>query len=134
MMPFSLEILTPDRQFFSGQVESVILPIVDGQYGINAGHEATVTVVEPGTLRYCVGGAWKQVAVTTGIAEIMPEYTVLLLSAAEYPEEIDLKRAEAAKKRAEDRLLLDKQNEQVLLSAQAALARAMARLNTGRFR
>lgn len=129
MGTFHLEVLTPDRQFFVGEVESLIVPIIDGEYGVQAGHEPIVTIVEPGTLRYKVDGDWKIAAVTSGIAEIMPDYTVLLLSAAERPEEIDLRRAEAAKERAEERLR-HKSNVQEYHSSKAALARAMARLKT----
>lgn len=129
MSTFSLEILTPDRKFFSGEVEFLVLPIIDGEYGVAAGHEPVVTIVEPGTLRYQIDGEWELAAVTSGIAEIMPEYTVLLLSAAEHPEEIDRRRAEAAKLRAEERLR-EKISKQEELSAKAALSRALARLKT----
>ncbi|MDF2839168.1 MAG: synthase subunit epsilon [Evtepia sp.] len=131
MNTFSLEILTPDRQFFSGEVECLILPILDGEFGVLAGHEPVVTIVEPGILRYKVNGEWQTAAVTSGIAEVMQEYTILLLSAAERPEEIDIRRAEAAKERAEDRLR-QKLNMQEYHSSKAALARAMARLKTSR--
>jgi len=129
MSTFSLEILTPDRQFFSGEVETLILPIIDGEYGVKTGHEPVVTIVEPGTLRYQIDGQWHMAAVTSGIAEIMPDYTVLLLSAAERPEEIDQARADAAKKRAEERLR-EKTSVQESASSKAALSRAMARLKT----
>lgn len=129
MSTFSLEILTPDRQFFSGEVETLILPIIDGEYGVMKGHEPVVTIVEPGTLRYLIDGQWNLAAVTSGIAEIMPEYTVLLLSAAEHPEEIDRARADAAKQRAEERLR-QKTSDHEHASSQAALSRAMARLKT----
>jgi len=131
MGTFHLEVLTPTRQFFSGEVESLVVPILDGEYGVQVGHEPIVTIVEPGTLRYKVDGNWEIAAVTSGIAEIMPEYTVLLLSAAERPEEIDLRRAEAAKERAEARLR-HKGSIQEHHSSKAALARAMARLKTSR--
>ena len=129
MNRFSLEILTPNRQFFMGEVESIVLPIIDGEYGVEAGHEPVVTIVEPGMLRYRVDGVWKRAALTSGIAEIMPEYTVLLVSAAEYPDEIDETRATLAKMRAEERLR-QKTSIQQHLSSKAALARAMARLKT----
>lgn len=127
MNSFSLEILTPDRQFFAGKVESMVLPIIDGEYGVQPGHEPVVTIVAPGTLRYLVDGQWHLAAVTSGIAEIMPEYTVLLLSAAEHPEEIDRSRADAAKSRAEERLR-QKTSIQEHLNSQAALSRAIARI------
>lgn len=127
MKTFSLEIVTPDRQFFAGQAESMVLPILDGQYGVEPGHEPVVTAIEPGELRYKVDGAWHRAAVSSGFAEIMPDYAILLVAAAERPEEIDLKRAEAARERAEERLR-QKESLQEYHSSKAALARALARL------
>lgn len=129
MKTFSLEIVTPDRQFFAGQVESMVLPILDGQYGVEPGHEPVVTAIEPGKLRYKVDGAWQDAAVSSGFAEIMPDYAILLVSSAERPEEIDRNRAQAAKARAEERLR-QKESLQQYHSSKAALARAMARLKT----
>lgn len=126
---FYLEIISVDRQFYIGQAEGLILPILDGQYGVLAGHEPTVTAIEPGELKYKVNGQWKPAAVSGGFAEITPEYAVVLISSVEHPEEIDIKRAEAARERAEERL----RHEQSVVeyyNSKASLARAMARLKT----
>ncbi|MEM5781014.1 MAG: ATP synthase F1 subunit epsilon [Lawsonibacter sp.] len=131
MSSFTLEIYTPNRTFFSGKVESLILPILDGAYGVEADHEPVITAIEPGELRYKIDGTWHVAAVTRGFAEIKPDRTILLVSAAERPEEIDRMRAEAAKERAQERLR-QKANIQEYYSAQAALTRAMARLKTVR--
>ena len=128
---FTLEILTPDRQFYVGPAEAMVLPILDGLYGVQPGHEPVVTAIEPGELRYKVDGQWQLAAVSTGFAEIMPDYAILLVAAAEHPEEIDLRRADAARERAEERIR-QKQSIQEYHSSQAALARAMARLKTAR--
>lgn len=129
MSTFTLEIYTPNRMFFSGEVESLVMPILDGSYGVEAGHEPVTTAIEPGELRYKVEGMWHVAAVTRGFAEVKPDQTILLVSAAEHPEEIDLRRAEAAKERAQERLR-QKGSIQEYYSAQAALTRAMARLKT----
>ena len=126
---FYLEIITPTRVFFSGMAEDLVLPTLDGMYGVEAGHEPVVTVVEPGVLRYKAGGDWQKAAVTGGFVEIMPEHTIMLVSAAEHPEEIDVKRAEAARDRAEERMR-QRESVQEYYRSQAALARAMARLKT----
>lgn len=128
---FQLEILTPERQFYVGPCESLILPAVDGQMGVQTGHEPVVTAIEPGELRFLRDGQWQIAAVGSGFAEIMPEYAILLVSFAEKPEEIDRKRAEAARQRAEERLR-QKQSVEEYYRSKAALARAMARLKTGR--
>ena len=124
---FTLEIITPERQFYIGPAESLILPGVDGEMGVLAGHEPVVTAIEPGELRYQVEGKWETAAVGSGFAEIKPEYVILLVGFAEHPEEIDRRRAEEAKKRAQERLR-QKQSIHEYYHSKAALARAMARL------
>ena len=126
---FYLEIITPERQFYIGPAQALVLPIVDGEMGVYAGHEPAATALEPGELRYKVDDVWEPAAVGAGFAEIKPDYVILLASFAERPEEIDRKRAEAAKARAEERLR-QKQSIQEYHHSKAALARAMARLKT----
>ena len=128
---FYLEIITPDRQFYVGPAQSLILPAVDGQMGVEPGHEPAVTAIEPGEMRYKVDGAWQSAAVGAGFAEIKQDYVIMLVGFAEHPEEIDRKRAAAAKQRAEERLR-QKQSKQEYYHSKAALARAMARLKTRR--
>ena len=128
---FYLEIITPERQFYIGPAQALVLPIVDGEMGVYAGHEPAATALEPGELRYKVDGRWERAAVGTGFAEIKPDYVILLVGFAEHPEEIDRKRAEAAKLRAEERLR-QKQSVHEYYHSKAALARAMARLKTRR--
>ena len=121
----------PSGSFSPGHAEALILPAVDGEMGVYPGHEPVVTAVEPGELRYKADGKWEPAAVGAGFAEIKPDYVILLVGFAEHPEEIDRKRAEAAKKRAEERL---RQKQSILeyYHSKAALARAMARLKTRR--
>ena len=128
---FYLEIITPERQFYTGPAEALVLPAVDGSMGVYPGHEPVVTAIEPGELRYKVNGAWEPAAVGSGFAEIKQDYVILLVGFAEHPEEIDRKRAEAAKARAEERLR-QKQSIQEYYHSKAALARAMARLKAKR--
>lgn len=129
-MPLHLDVSTPDRQFYDGPVDAVVIPLLDGLYGVEPGHIAMVTTVEPGTLKYKVDGTWLSAAVTHGIAEIMPNKVVLLLSAAEKPEEIDLDRAQKAIRRAEERMKRHQASMREYYSSQAALSRAMARIKT----
>ena len=128
---FTLEIITPERQFYIGPAQALVLPAVDGEMGIYPGHEPVVTAIEPGQLRYKTEDKWEPAAVGAGFAEIKPDYVVLLVAFAEHPEEIDYKRAEAAKERAEERLR-QKESIREYYHSKAALARAMARLKTRR--
>ena len=127
METFFLEVLTPERKFFSGEAEGVIFKTVDGEMGVLAKHAPTVVAVDVGTLKINLQGKWIEALVTEGFAEIMPDKVVILTDTAEYPEEIDINRATAAKVRAEEKL--QKQLSQMeYMRSKAALARAMARL------
>ena len=101
---FYLEIITPEKQFYVGPASSLAMPALDGEYGIQPGHEPIVTAIEPGLVRFQADGTWNDVVVSDGFAEVMPDYVILLVSSAERPEEIDRARAERAKERAEERL------------------------------
>ncbi|HIY05619.1 MAG TPA: ATP synthase F1 subunit epsilon [Candidatus Evtepia faecigallinarum] len=124
---FRLEIITPEKEFFKGETDSLIMPALDGEYGVRAGHEPVVTALEPGTVRYHTQEGWQEVVVSQGFAEVMPDYAILLVSAAERPGEIDKLRAQRARERAEEELR-QKQSIQEYHRSKAALARAMARL------
>lgn len=131
MATFFLEVITPERKFFSGEAESVIFRSVDGEMGVLASHAPTVAAVNVGPLRINAQGKSIEALVTDGFAKIMPDKVVILTDTAEYPEEIDINRAKAAKQRAEERL--QKQLSQLeYMRSKAALSRAMARLKIGK--
>ena len=127
MATLFLEIITPERQFYIGPAEELVIPAIDGLYGVLPGHEPAVTAMEPGELRFRVNGEWKTAAIGQGFVEIMPERAIVLVSSAEDPAEIDAKRAQEALERAEERLRQKKSVEEYHRS-KAAMARAMARL------
>lgn len=126
---FHLEIVTPERTFFAGDAMSLMIPTLDGLYGILAGHEPIVTAVETGVLKYRTADTvWHFAAVGRGFAEVMPEKTVLLVTTAERPREIDEERARQAMERALHRLRTLPSDEQEYTFSLAALERARARL------
>lgn len=124
---FYLEIIASDRSFFKGDCEMLIVPGLDGEYGILPNHETMVTCLKSGELRFKVDGEWKYAAVSAGFVEIMPKFVVLLADTVEKPDEIDVKRAEEAKARAIERLR-QKNSIKEYYQTQAALNRAMSRL------
>lgn len=128
---FYLEIITPEKQFYIGPAETLTMPVIDGEYGVQPGHEPIVTALQPGKVRFRTEGAWHEAVISQGFAEIMQDYVILLVSTAEKPEEIDRARAERAKERAEERLR-QKESVQEYHRSKAALARAMARLKACR--
>lgn len=130
MSTFYLEVITPERKFFSGDAECVIFRSTDGEIGVLARHAPTVSAVKVGALKINADGKWLEAVVTEGFAKIMPDKVVILTDTAEYPEEIDVNRAKAAKERAEERLQRQLSKLEYMRS-KAALTRAMARLRVG---
>ena len=124
---FLLDIIASDRVFFTGQCESLIIPGNDGAHGVLANHERTVTCLAAGELKYKIDEEWKYAAVSDGYAEISGDHVVIIADTVERPEEIDVKRAQEAKERAEERLR-QKQSIKEYYHTQIALNKAMNRL------
>lgn len=124
---FKLEILASDHVFYSGECDELIFPGQDGSFGILPNHQPMITCLNAGELRFRAGDEWHYAVVSDGFVEIMPSYVTLLADTVERPEEIDEKRAEAAKERAEEKLR-QKQSISEYYHTQAALNKAVARL------
>lgn len=99
-----VEIVTPYEMFFEGMVEMIIVTGKDGEIGILPGHSPLIAALVPGEVRIKVNGQWKVASLTNGYAEIGPTLSIIVVSAAEWPEQINLARAEKALARAEARL------------------------------
>jgi len=126
---FSFEVITPDRKAFSASVAGVVLPGVVGQFGVLPGHAPFFSILKTGAMKvvYEHLGKTETMAVSGGFAEVRENEVVVLTQSAERAEEIDVARAEAARKRAEERLA-SHQAEVDMARAEAALARALNRL------
>ncbi len=124
---FHLEIIAANRIFYQGECEHLVITAIDGLLGIMAGHEPLVTVLPTGELKYMVNGQWQYAAISEGFIQVMPESSVILADTCELPEEIDIKRAEEARERAQEQLR-QKQSIHEYYQTQAALNRAMNRL------
>jgi F-type H+-transporting ATPase subunit epsilon len=128
---FNLDIVTPERKFFSGDIEEIVLKTPEGEIGILAGHTSMVIAVAVGPIRIKKDGDWIEAVLTDGFMEIRQGKTVILTDTALWPNEVDLDRAESAKRRAEERL--ERQLSRIeSMRSQAALARALARLKVGK--
>jgi F-type H+-transporting ATPase subunit epsilon len=126
-----LEIITPERQFFKGEVESVIIPTPDGQMSIQRMHEPMVAALSIGEMKLCIEGEWSVCTASEGFVEVRPDETVIFSQAVEWPDEIDIKRAQEARERAEERMR-QRQSREEYMRSQISLARAMVRLRVGR--
>ena len=128
---YTLEIITPERIFFKGDVESVIIPAPDGYMSIQRMHEPMVIALKVGEMKLNIGGKWKECTTSSGFVEIRPDETIIFSQAVEWPEEIDIRRAQEAKEEAEESLR-QRQSYQEYMQSQISLARAMVRLRVGR--
>ena len=128
MDTFGLKIIASDKVFYEGRCRKLIIPAPDGEQGILPNHENMVIAVTVGIGRMeAEEGKWQEVALGGGFAEIVNNRVTLIVETAEKPEDIDLRRAEEQKERAEEQLR-QKQSTQEYYHTQASLARAMNRL------
>ena len=99
-----LEVVTPDRLLFSQQVDEVIAPGTDGEFGVLPGHCHFLSTLRIGELRYRVGETTSYMSVLWGFAEVTPQKVTILAEIAEKAEDIDVEQAQAVVAQAEQRL------------------------------
>ena len=124
---FQLRIITPDRVFYEGQAEMVEFNTTEGEIGVLPGHIPLTVILKPGILNIYEPDGEKNAALHAGFAEILQDQVTILAEIVEWPAEIDLSRAEAAKARAQERLG-SKTPETDIARAETALLRATARI------
>lgn len=129
MKTFKLLVNTPDRVFFHEDATMVELATSEGEIGIYADHIPMTAVMTPCVLKIHQDGEMKKAAVHGGIVEVLKDKVTILAEVAEWPEEIDVNRANEAKIRAERRLAV-KDSDTDVGRAELALKRSLARLNT----
>jgi F-type H+-transporting ATPase subunit epsilon len=124
---FQFEIVTPEKLVVRDVAEEMQIPGKNGYLGILPGHAPLITELGVGEISYRVGGYTHRLAVAWGFAEVLPDKVTILAETAERAEEIDVKRAGEAKRRAEERLKSG--NPEIDFDrAHVALERADARL------
>ena len=128
MANIKLDIVTAERVVFSEDVDMVVAPGVEGQLGVLPHHAPLMTMLMPGELYVKKGGEEFYLAISGGFLEVRPDRVIVLADSAERVEEIDIARAEEAKRRAEERLKTQPP-EADSSRAEAALRRSLARLD-----
>ncbi len=132
-MTIRCEIVSQDRTVFQGDVDIVILPGVAGEMGILPHHAPVLTILKYGVIKVRQAGKEELFTVAGGMAEVQPEIITILADAAENIQDIDITRAKAAKKRAEDALAkLKPEDHDTYLTMEAALRRSNLRLDVAR--
>lgn len=132
-MPIRCEIISQDRIVYQGDVDIVLIPGVEGEMGILPNHSPLLTVIDYGVITTRVAKEEEYFTVSGGIAEVQPDKVTILADAAENVEEIDISRAEEARKRAEEMLhddVADKTDD--YLKYRAALRRSTLRINAAK--
>lgn len=125
---FQLQIISPDRIFFDDMVEMVEVRTTEGEIGIYKGHIPMTSIIVPGILKIKTEGGEKEAALHDGFIEILKNSVTILAESCEWPEEIDMNRANEAKIRAERRLKSGADGEINETRAEAALRRSLTRL------
>jgi len=127
-----LRIVTPDRELVEGEVSEVSIPGKEGYLGVLPGHAPLLTELQSGELTYRQDDMDFHVAIHWGFAEVLPDRVIILADIAERAEEIDVERAERARRRAEEYLKQPSESEAEIEEAREALRRAVCRLETAR--
>ena len=124
---FNLKILTPEREFFDGDVEAVTVDAPDGEVTVLADHAPFIMPVVIGNIRIKIDGEWEVTVNSEGFMEVHHEGVVVFVQTCEHSNEIDTRRAEEARRRAEEKMR-QRQSMAEYKQSEIALARAMARL------
>lgn len=127
MEDYKLRIITPDRVFYEGTADMIEFNTTEGEVGVLPGHIPMTVIIKPGVLTITEKDEVKEAALHSGFVEILPDRMTILAEVVEWPGEIDLERAEAAKRRAEERIK-SHTPETDMARAETALMRAIARI------
>ena len=130
---FQVEIITPERVFYTGEATMIEFTSVEGDMGVYKNHIPLTTVLAPGIVTITEEDGQKKAAVHAGFAEILGDKVTLLAEVAEWPDEIDLNRAEAARDRAEERISVKAETTD-LKRAEFALHKALTRINAAGYK
>jgi F-type H+-transporting ATPase subunit epsilon len=126
-MPLHLEIVTPEKRVFLGDVDEVIVPGSEGELGILPHHAPLISTLGQGVLRLKSGGTEQEFAIFGGFLQVRPDRVVVLAETADVASDIDLERAHRARAEAE-RAIEAGTDIADLEAARAALGRALVRI------
>ena len=126
-MPLQLEIVTPERLAYSDEVDAVTLPGAEGELGVLPHHAPLVSTLGVGELRIRKGGAEESFAIVGGFLQVLPDKVVVMAETADMASEIDLEKAQEARREAERLLEAGHVEASDLAQARVALQAALLR-------
>ncbi len=127
-MPLLLEIVTPERLAYQDEVDSVVLPGSEGELGVLPHHAPLVSTLGAGELRLRKGGEEESFAIVGGFLQVLPDKVVVMAETADMASEIDLEKAQEARRKAEQTLESGFVEGADLSAARAALQAALIRI------
>ena len=128
MKTFKCRIIEADNTFYAGEMTSLVVPALDGEYGVLAMHQNVVVAIIPGKLKFQTeDGEWQEAIVSDGMMRIDDGEVLVLVDSAEWPYEIDIERVKAKEAAAREAMLQKKSVREYTL-AEASLKRAVARI------
>ncbi|MFZ2224250.1 MAG: F0F1 ATP synthase subunit epsilon [Candidatus Deferrimicrobium sp.] len=131
MATIRLELVTPERLVLSEEVDEVVLPGYEGEFGVLPGHTQFLAILNIGIMRYRIAAAMVKLALGGGFAEVTHDRVVVMADTAERADEIDVERAQRARDRAEARLKELSLDDETYAKAYAELQRALVRMAAG---
>ncbi len=134
MATIKLDVVTAEKEVYSDDVDIVLAPGIEGELGILPQHTPLMTMLQPGELIARKGNEEYSLVVSGGFMEVRPDRIIVLADSAERAEEIDIARAEEARKRAEERIESKYETEVDAARADAALKRSLIRLKIAKRR
>ena len=131
---FKFEVVTPEKVFYSNNVDMIIFNREDGEMGVMADHMPMVVAVDVGMLKIIKDGMYKFAAISEGFIEITDKGVTAIVDAAEWPEDIDVERAERSKKLAEEKLKEYRKNKEMETLLKLSIVRANNRIKVAKNR
>jgi len=134
-MPIQCDIITQEKMVFSGQVDAVNVPGIEGRMGILPNHSPLLTTLDFGEVMVRTASTEEFYAIGGGFLEVQPDHVTILADSAEQADEIDVERAERARRRAEEVMLTGvKDDPDRIAAVRASLLKAQVRVDVGRRR
>ena len=127
-MPLQLEIVTPEKLAYSDEVDAVVLPGSEGELGVLPHHAPLISTLGAGELRLRKAGREESFAIVGGFLQVLPDKVVVMAETADMASEIDLEKAQEARREAEKALEAGFQEGADLAAARAALQQALLRI------
>lgn len=129
MPTFRLKIVTPEKIFWDGDVDLVVVHTTEGDIGIKANHVNYISRLDIGKIKIQIGKEKKEASISRGMVLVSQDCTTIVAANAEWPEDIDVQRAMTSKQKAEQQLQQYKRGDKEFYTAAVHLKKAMVRMS-----